>query len=46
MARVYERLGSQVLPRKFEDFELENTTQYDPHEYETQNEQTFSQLAE
>ena len=46
MARVYERLGSQVLPKELEDIVLENTLQYDLYEDETQNEQTFPQLAE
>ena len=46
MARVYERLGSQVLPRELEDIGLENTPQCDPYEDETQNEQIFPQLAE
>ena len=46
MARVYERFGSQVLPRKLEDIGLENTLQYDPYEDETQNDQIFPQLAE
>ena len=46
MARVFERLGSQVMPRDLEDIRLENTTQYDPYEDETQNKWTFSQLAE
>ena len=45
MARVYERLGSQVLPRELEDIGLEHTPQYDPYEDEMQNEQTFPQLA-
>ena len=36
MARVYEKIGSQVLPRELEDTELENTSQYDPYEDETQ----------
>ena len=46
MARVYERLRSCVLTRELEDVGLENAPQYDPYEDETQNEQTFSQLAE
>ena len=41
-ARVYEMLGSWVLPRELEDIGLENTPQYDSYEDETQNEQTFS----
>ena len=45
MARVYERLGSQVLPRELEDLGIEDTPQYDPYEDETQNEQSFPQLA-
>ena len=35
MARVYERLGSQVLPRDLEDIGLENTPHYEPYENET-----------
>ena len=46
MSRVYERLGSQVLPRELEDLGLEDTPQNDPYEDETQKEQTFPQLAE
>ena len=46
MARVHDRLGSHVLPRDLEDLGLEDTPQYDPYEDETQNEQTFPQLAE
>ena len=46
MSRVYERLGSHVLPRELEDLGLEDTPQYDPYEDETQNEQTFPQLME
>ena len=46
MARVYEKLGSQVLQRELEDIGLENNPQYDLYEDETQNEQTFPQLAE
>ena len=30
--------------RKLEDIRLENSPQYEPYEYETQNEQPFSQL--
>ena len=41
--RVYEQLESRVLPRELEDKGLEKTPQY---EDETQNEQTFSLLAE
>ena len=41
MARVYERFGSQVVL-----IGLENTLQYDLYEGETQNKQTFPQLAE
>ena len=44
-ARVYEMLGSWVLPRELEDIGLENARQYE-YEVETQNEQTFLQLAE
>ena len=45
MARVYERLGSWVLPRELENIGLENTPQYNPYEDKTENnEQTFSQL--
>ena len=46
MARVYERLGTQVFPRELEDVGLENTPQYNPYEDETQNKQSFPQLAE
>ena len=46
MARVYERLGSCVFPRELEDEGLEDTQQYDPYEDETQNKQSFPQLAE
>ena len=46
MAGVYERLGSQVLPRDLEDIGLENAPQYDLYEDKMHNEQTFSQLAE
>ena len=46
MARVYERLGSQVLPRELEDIGLEKMLQYEPFEDETQNEQSCPQLAE
>ena len=46
MTRVYERLGSLVLPRELEDIGLESTLQCDPYENKTQNEQTFPQLAE
>ena len=35
MARVYERLGSQLLLRKLEDIGLENTLQYYPYKDET-----------
>ena len=45
MVRVYERLGSHVLPRELEDLGLENTPQYDLYENETQNNQIFTQLA-
>ena len=46
MARVYEKLGFQVLPRELKDIGLENTPQSCLCEDETQNEQTFHQLAE
>ena len=46
MTRVYEWLGSQVLPRELDDIRLENTSWYDPYEDKTQNEQSFPQLAE
>ena len=46
MARVYERLRSQVLPRELEGVGLENTPQHDPYEDETQKNQSFSQLVE
>ena len=45
MTRVYDKLGSWVLPRELEDIGLENTHQYGPYKYETQNKQTFSQLS-
>ena len=35
MARVYERLGSCVLPRELEDLGLGNIPQYDPYEDKT-----------
>ena len=38
MTRVYEWLGSQVLPRELDDIRLENTSWYDPYEDKTQNE--------
>ena len=38
MARVYEKLGSQVLPRELKDMRLENIPQYNLYEDETQNE--------
>ena len=43
MARVYEKLESQVLPRVFEEIGLELKAQYDLYEDETQNEHTFPQ---
>ena len=46
MASIYERLGSQVLPKELEDLGLENTPQYDLYEDKTQNKQAFPQLAE
>ena len=46
MARVHEKLELQVLPRELEDIELENTPQNNLLEDETQNKQTFPQLAE
>ena len=46
MARVYEWLGSCILPRELEDIGLKSTLQYDPYEDETQNEHSFHQLAE
>ena len=46
MARVYEKLGLQVLPREFDDIGLENTPHNDLYEDETQNKQTFPQLEE
>ena len=45
MDRVFERLGSWVLPRNLNDIRLESTPQYNPCEDETQNEQIFPQLA-
>ena len=41
MARVYERLGSWVLPRELEDIGLESTPQYDPYENDTQKSRHF-----
>ena len=35
MARVYEKMGFQVLPRELEEIGLENTSQYDHYEDET-----------
>ena len=46
MARVNERLGSQVLQRELEDIGLEETPHYDKYEDETQNNHLFLQLAE
>ena len=46
MAIVCEMLESKFLPRELEDVELENTAQYDLYDDETQNKQTFPQLAE
>ena len=46
MAKVYETLESSDLPRELEGIALENIPHYDPHENETQNKQTFPQLAE
>ena len=40
MARVYEKLGSQVLPRQLEDIGLEKTP-HDLYEDATQNKQSF-----
>ena len=37
---------SQVLPRELEDKELENTSEFDLCEDETQSKQSFLQLAE
>ena len=45
MARVYDEVDSQIVPRDLEDLGLENTPQYDPYEDETQNKQSFPQLA-
>ena len=45
MAKVYERLGSHVLPREFEDVGQKNP-QHDHYEDETQNKQSLPQLAE
>ena len=39
-------MGSCVLPRELEDLWLEYAPQYDPYEDETQNEESFPQLAE
>ena len=46
MAIVYERLGSQILPRYSEDIGLESIPHYDQYEDEMQNKWTFPQLAE
>ena len=46
MTRVYEGLGSHVLPRELEDLGLKDTPEYDPYEDEAQNEQLFPQLVE
>ena len=46
MFRVYDKLGSCVLPRELEDLGVEYTSQYDPYDNKTQNEQTFPQLVE
>ena len=46
MARVYESLGSHVLPRELEDVGLEDTPQYNPYENEAQNEQMLPQQGE
>ena len=46
MGRVHDRLWYHALPRDLEDLGLENTPQYDPYEDETQNEQSFFQLAQ
>ena len=43
MARVFERLGSWVIPRENEDIRLENTLQYDLYEDETKNKQSLPQ---
>ena len=45
MARGCEKLGSRVLPRELEDIGLQNTPHYDLYEDESQNIQTFPQLA-
>ena len=44
MDRVYEKLGFHIIPQQLKDIGLQNTPQYDPHENETQNKPTFSQL--
>ena len=46
MARVYDRLGSWVLPRELEDIRLQNILQYNLYEDETHNNKSFPQLAE
>ena len=46
MARVYDRLWSQVLPRDLEDIGLEILQHYDPYEDETKNYHTFLERAE
>ena len=45
MSRLHENLGSQVLPKELENIGLENIPQYE-YEDETQNKQSFPQLAE
>ena len=45
MVKVYDRLGSWVIPGDLKDLELGNTPQYDPFENETQKKQSFPQLA-
>ena len=46
MDRIYERLGSHVLPRVLENVGLENMPEYNLYENETQNKQSFPQQAE
>ena len=46
MVKFHEKLWSHVLSRELENIGLEKNPQYDPYEDETQNEETFPQLAD
>ena len=46
MATAYDRLVTLILQWELEDLGLQDTSQYDPYEDETQNEQSFPQLAQ